>query len=80
MTPDNAIKERLRHKHRWHDHACECGARQCAASELRRLNESGQCRCSAQVNSRYCKRHAYIERVHSGRAGERIGIPDLEAA
>lgn len=79
MTPNCSIEKRSRHKHRWQSHVCECGARQCAASELRRLNESGQCRCSAQLDSKYCKRHAYIERVHSARV-ETPAARDAEAA
>ena len=79
MTLNNGTEKRSRHKHRWQNHLCECGARQCAASELRRFNESGQCRCSTQPDSRYCKRHAYIDRVHSSRSSE-SPQPGLEAA
>lgn len=81
MTPDNTTGQRSRHKHRWQNHLCECGARQCAASELRRMNESGQCRCSAQPDHKYCKRHSYIERVRFNRGTpSQPTVPNLEAA
>jgi hypothetical protein len=81
MTPIKNAGDRSRHKHRWQNHICDCGARQCAASELRRMNESGQCRCSAQPDHKYCKRHSYIERVRFSRtAPSPVAEPNLEAA
>jgi len=81
MKASQAIDKRSRHKHRWNGQLCACGARQCAASELRRVNESGQCRCSAQPDSRYCKRHAYIDRVRfRSSTAASPALPGLEAA
>ena len=61
-----------RHRHAWRDDdSCSsCGGQRCHATQLRSaiLLQSARCRRATQEGSQYCRRHRYLDHVHSKKA------------
>jgi len=67
-----------RHRHAWRDdHSCaDCGARRCHATQLRSaiMLQSGRCRRATQEGSQFCRRHRYLDHVHTKKAMETLQL------
>jgi len=67
-----------RHRHAWRDDDCcaDCGARRCHATQLRSaiMLQSARCRRATQDGSQFCRRHRYLDHVHTKKAVETLQL------
>jgi hypothetical protein len=67
-----------RHRHAWRDddRCASCGAQRCHATQLRSaiMLQSARCRRATQEDSQYCRRHRYLDHVHSRKAVETLHL------
>lgn len=67
-----------RHRHAWRDDdsCAACGARRCHATQLRSaiMLQSARCRRATQEGSQFCRRHRYLDHVHTKKAVETLQL------
>lgn len=67
-----------RHRHAWRedDSCADCGARRCHATQLRSaiMLQSARCRRATQDGSQFCRRHRYLDHVHTKKAVETLQL------